>query len=341
MIDYKVGISSYLNSTDNPYRGKGVDLNGYGFSFFNSPSEYIFGMPESNDTVLHVEAKSSSRYCLFPITSDITGFNNFYPGEANDIRANSFNLSAIAPGDMYIGKYGRGYFSSSSIISSEDYRSNLLLWEDGLSELRGYNFRIYSEDSGVEILSESSIPIEYDGEEPPVFGDRLYLRRNTDNGASYLLFNNDGAIRFNIMEKDSKPLSSFAMDSMGGIDAFIKNDRENYNFHLNITPSGDCVLDCNNYAINLVNGINLNGKSLKGIFDDINYNSKNINLEASGDVNSKCSNYKVESSNLILNSSNIKINGPQMGPGGAFISAAYRATLSIVVDGVPYNIPLI
>ncbi len=350
MIDYKLGIGNFLGSNDNIYRGIGMDANGYGFSVFASPSEYIFGLPENNDSFLYIDTNSSFRYSLFPIASSINGLNNFFPEGTDDIRSNISNLIHMHSGDMYIGKYARGYFSDCAAITSDNYRSYLYLWDDGAAELSGYNFKIKTEDSSIEIYSDSSVPLEYDGEELPVFGDMLYVKKNLSNNInSSMCFNKDGGVDFGVMYFDNKPLLSLSLKCDGSYDMFIKSNREDFNYHLNISPSGNVGLLFKDSIINF-NGISMSGKSVSGNIENMNFvgnASVNGDINHSGNFYSSGNSFKALSQNIYLDGS-VRVNGilslnnAIIGPGGTFgPGMPYRSTLNISINGMTYFIPLL
>ena len=165
-----------------------------------SPSSDNFHIPDVGSYVRYIDGSNKiKRYLGLMNDNPDTWYGTSYNGEGlTDPNANPSNLVCMQAGDTFVGKHGRAYFNGDVFIYSDFFRSKLFLRDAGYAELKAYDFLINTEDGGVSIYTEASVP--QDANAAPNFGDSLTLKRTLPSGpATSWRLDNTGSATLSIM----------------------------------------------------------------------------------------------------------------------------------------------
>ncbi|MEM5782421.1 MAG: hypothetical protein QXD43_04460 [Candidatus Aenigmatarchaeota archaeon] len=295
-------------------------------------SQYKAIIPEKHDEILSFKHENSlvNNFYLDTFTSDLTEIDKYIFSfeKKYDKIYHPNKLTIYQPGDIYVGKYARLHLTENAYLTSNNYRASLILDnKEAYAILKGYNFKILSEDASIKIYTQSS------SEE--VFGDILNIESNKNGtNVSKIVLDQNGFLNFNISLKEDKYANRLLIDNKKFL--FLLNEDNFFNIDINSGKS-TLFLSKNEFTINFEKIL----FSLKTDSETFDLNCKNININ--GNVNYK-GNF-TGNGEISLKNFNIVLEEGGMAtlqgvcPDGAV--TVYVNTIRLKINNKLYRIPVI
>jgi hypothetical protein len=214
-----------------------------------SPSPYGWAMPEVNSMVVYLDYSGLKRVISVVHDLDNRPIDKIV---SDGIIESPSDISGMLPGDAYVGKHGRAYFNGDVTIFTDNVRATLMLDDnEGIVDVNGYNFKIYTADESIKIFTESSTPT--------TFGDSLTIQKClAGTGTTFTSFNLDNSgsisIRAGIFGDDQA--SYFLVGHLGDIE--LNNQASSF-----LMPkSGEVSLDASKLTVNALSLIDMSSSGM-------------------------------------------------------------------------------